>query len=208
MKKNVSLLAMACISIAAVSCNESGSNQSSNADSNAMTASPTTDSTDRMNNSQSTTPNTTTSAAPLGREDSTFVMKAAAGGMMEVEAGNLAQSNGNSQRVKDFGAMMVRDHSQANTELMSLASSRGLTVPATLPADMQKHMDAMRKLKGKAFDQHYISMMNDDHKKDIAEFKKAASSAADADLKTWAGNKLPVLQTHLDSAMALKKAKL
>ena len=145
---------------------------------------------------------------PLGKADSTFVMKAAMGGMMEVEAGKIAQQNAQSDRVKAFGSMMVNDHTNANNELMALAQGRGLTVPTTLPADMQKHLDAMRDMKGKAFDSHYMGMMLNDHKKDVGEFEKESTSGQDDELKSWAGKTLPTLKTHLDSAQALNKARM
>lgn len=135
-------------------------------------------------------------------------MEAAAGGMAEVEMGNLAQQQATNQRVKDFGAMMVRDHSKANDELKSLASSRGITVPSALPASKQKMLDNMKKMTGKSFDQHYVSMMVEDHVKDVAKFKKQSTSGKDDQLKTWAGKTLPTLQTHLDSIQAIKKSKL
>jgi putative membrane protein len=132
-------------------------------------------------------------------------MEAATGGLMEVQAGQLAQQNAQSQRVKDFGSMMVTDHSKANDELKSYASSHGITVPDALPKDKQKVLDAMKSMKGSAFDKHYVSMMLEDHQKDVAKFKKESTGADDAQLKTWAGNTLPVLQKHLDSIQAIKK---
>ena len=127
---------------------------------------------------------------------------------MEVEAGNLAQQNAQSDRVKAFGSMMVRDHSAANQELTSLASGRGITLPSELPADMKKHVDQMRNMKGKQFDTHYMSMMLSDHKKDVAEFEKQSNNANDADLKAWASKTLPTLKMHLDSAQAINKGKM
>ena len=159
--------------------------------------------TDTTNAMQTTPVNTT----PLSREDSLFVMEAAMGSMMEVEAGNLAQQNGGSQRVKNFGAMMVRDHSQANNELKTLVTGRGIMIPDSLPADKRKHIEAMGKMKGKSFDSHYISMMKDDHKKDISKFEKQASSGTDAQLKDWATKTLPVLKMHRDSIESISKAK-
>jgi len=135
-------------------------------------------------------------------------MKAATGGMAEVEMGNLAQQKAVNQRVKDFGTMMVKEHSQANDELKALVSNRGITIPTALPADQQKHMDAMQKMTGKSFDQHYVDMMVNDHKKDINEFKMAAEKCNDNDLKTWASKTLPTLQKHMDSIQAIKKSKL
>lgn len=157
--------------------------------------------------SASANTNTAAASTPLTKDDSAFVMEAAVGGMMEVEAGKLAQQNAVSQRVKDFGSMMVTDHSNANSELASLATSHGLTVPAALPADEQKHLDAMKKMSGKTFDRHYIDMMVNDHKKDIDKFKMAAEKCDDAALKSWASSTLPTLQKHMDSVNAIKKGK-
>ena len=72
-------------------------------------------------------------------EDSNeFATKAANGGMMEVELGRMAQEKGMSKDVKEFGAMMVADHSKANEELKTLAAAKNITLPSTLGEDMQK----------------------------------------------------------------------
>lgn len=192
------------IGFSACSGNDSGSTTTTTTTDNTTT---TTDSSTTGAGSATTT-TTATPQTPLNKADSTFVMEAAMGGMMEVEAGNIAQQNGQSDRVKAFGSMMVKDHSAANQELMSLASSRGITLPTELPAGMKKHLDGMRNMKGKQFDNHYVSMMLSDHKKDVGEFEKQSNSANDAELKSWAAKTLPVLKTHLDSIQAINKAKM
>ncbi len=132
-----------------------------------------------------------------------FVMKAASGGMMEVELGKVAQDKAKSQRVKDFGSMLVTDHSKANDELKSIASSKSVTVPAAMMPAHQKHVDMLKAKSGADFDKAYMNMMLDDHKKDIADFKKASSNGTDSDIKNFAAKTLPVLQKHLDSAQAI-----
>lgn len=194
-----------CLSAALIwSCNNSGSSSSS---SDSTSSTTTGAGTDTANSASNTNANTTTAASntPLSKADSSFVMEAAKGGLMEVQAGQLAQQNAQSQRVKDFGSMMVTDHSKANDELKSYASSHGINLPDSLPKDEKKHLDAMRNMKGTAFDKHYVSMMVDDHEKDVAKFKKESTGANDAQLKTWITNTLPVLQKHLDSIQAIKK---
>src|SRR6476661_2135949 len=194
MKKNI--LAFSTLLLAATiwSC---GNNKSSTETTDSTT---TTTSTTGMDTATTpTAPATPMNTAPIPKEDSLFVLEAAKGGMMEVEAGNLAQQNAASQRVKDFGAMMVRDHSAANNELKSLVSGRGITLPDSLSGDMRKHLDAMKKMTGKAFDSHYVSMMLNDHKKDVSKFEKESKDAKDADIRNWAGKTLPTLKTHLDS---------
>jgi putative membrane protein len=66
------------------------------------------------------------SAAPTG-SDRVFVMKAARGGMAEVELGKLAVEKGSSPDVKQFGQRMVDDHGKAGDELKSLAQSATTT---------------------------------------------------------------------------------
>lgn len=133
-----------------------------------------------------------------------FMAKAASGGMMEVELGETAQKNGKSQAVKNFGAMMVRDHSKANKELKALAAAKSITLPAVIGKEHQEKVNDLIKLRGAEFDEKYMNMMVDDHKEDIDHFQKAAKFK-DADVSAFASKTLPVLQTHLDSAQAIDK---
>ena len=149
--------------------------------------------TDSTTNTTTTTMDTaaTTGASqmPLNAEDSAFVKKAAVDNRMEIESGNLAQQNAQSDRVKAFANMIVQDHQAAGQELMSLASGRGMMLTDSLPTDMQDHINSMKKMKGKAFDSHYVGMMLNDHQKTIAEFEKQASSGTDPELKAWAAKR-------------------
>src|SRR3979490_1120961 len=68
--------------------------------------------------------------------DAAFYKKAAEGGMAEVQLGKLAQEKSSNPNVKDFGAMMVGDHSAANDKLKSIAESKSIKLP-TSPSMMQ-----------------------------------------------------------------------
>ncbi|KAA2238665.1 DUF4142 domain-containing protein [Chitinophaga agrisoli] len=144
--------------------------------------------------------------APVDNESSDFAVKAADAGMTEVKLGELAQQNASSQRVKDFGSMMVRDHSKANDELKGIASNKSITLPDSVSAEHMRHMDDLSKKKGKDFDKDYIDMMVDGHQ-DVADmFDKASNNLKDPDLKGFATNTLPVIRAHLDSAKAIQEA--
>jgi len=148
--------------------------------------------------SKTTTKTTsTTSTSKLSASDSKFVKEAAVGGMEEVQLGQLAAQKASDPDVKNFGQKMVDDHSKANDQLKQLAAQKGVTVASTLPASKQKEVDQLSKLSGAAFDKKYVSMMVQDHKKDVAEFKKESTKAKDSDLKSWASSTLPTLQDHL-----------
>jgi putative membrane protein len=209
MKKLSSVLAMALLTGMVYSCGNNDSADTATTSTTETTTTNTAGDTSGMGTGTNTTAATPAmNATPLNREDSMFVMEAAMGGMMEVESSRMAQNMATNPRVKAFAEMMIRDHSNANTELKSLASAKGMMLPDSMPKKMQDHMAEMQKMKGSAFDKHYVSMMRNDHKKDISKFEKAANSAADADLKNWAAKTLPTLKMHRDSVDALSKMKM
>lgn len=144
---------------------------------------------------------------PVQKDASDFAVAAANGGMMEVELGKVAEEKGVNQRVKDFGAMMVKDHSAANDNLKGIAASLNITLPDSVSNDARKDIDQMKMKKGKAFDKAYVDMMLDDHKKDIAEFRKCADNCSDSTIKSFASTTLPVLEKHLDSIQAIAGVK-
>ena len=201
MKKSFFTIAAFCLTIL-IACN-GGENTSKATETDSAAGDISNNTT---NNNNASGGSNTNNNMPLSPADSTFAMKAATGGMMEVEAGNLARQNAQSERVKAYAAMMVQDHQAANQELMSLSQGRGMTIPATLPPDKQQMLESMRTMKGKVFDNHYMSMMVQDHEKTLADFQQQANSGADGELKTFAQKTLPTLQKHRDSAVAINKA--
>jgi len=134
---------------------------------------------------------------------SNFAVNAANGSMMEVELGKIAQEKASSTRVKAFGEMMVKDHSEANQNLKSIATSLNIALPDSVSDDAKKEIDKIKKKKGRDFDKAYVDMMVEDHKKDIAEFRKCADQCSDSTIKSFAYNTLPVLEKHLDSIQAI-----
>lgn len=135
--------------------------------------------------------------------DHRFVMFAAMGGMAEVEMGRLAAQKGASEDVRQFGQHMVDDHTKANEELMRIASSKGMTPPATLDAKHQAAMRKMSGLSGEKFDREYAKMMVSDHRKTVSEFQREADRGTDPELKAFAAAQLPALQGHLRMAQRL-----
>jgi putative membrane protein len=144
------------------------------------------------------------------KADQSFVEKAAMGGMAEVELGNLAQEKASNPEVKAFGSRMVQDHSKANDELKQIASSKGMQLPTALDKKHRSDIDRLSKMSGAQFDRAYMSHMVDDHREDVADFKKQANSGQDTDLKGFASKTLPTLQEHLQLAqktnLEVKKA--
>lgn len=136
-------------------------------------------------------------AAPVAPSDRAFMMGAAEGGMAEVALGKLANSRAGSPAVKEFGKRMVEDHSMANQELMDLAKTRSVRLPADLKPEHKALRDRLAKLQGAEFDRLYMSEMVKDHKEDVGEFKHATNAVQDPELKNWVVKTLPTLEDHL-----------
>ena len=142
----------------------------------------------------------------LNSQDSKFLMDAAMGGLMEVELGRVATQQASSAAVKQFGQRMVDDHSAANTELTSLATSKGVTLPTALDEKNQEHVTKMSAMSGADFDRAYMKMMVSDHNKDVSEFEKESTKGTDPDLKAFASKTLPTLQEHLQMAKSAESS--
>jgi putative membrane protein len=135
--------------------------------------------------------------------DATFYKKAAEGGIAEVDAGNLAQQKGNTQEVKDFGAMMVKDHSAANDKLRALAASKNISLPTSASIGEMATKAKLDMLSGDTFDKSYIKSQIKDHYGAIALFKKEIASGQDPDAKAFASATLPTLRMHLKKIKAI-----
>jgi putative membrane protein len=134
----------------------------------------------------------------VNQDDAEFIVKAADGGMTEVELGKLAEQKGRMAQVKSFGRMMVEHHSAVNDQLKALAATKGITVPTVMSEDKQKKVQKFSAKEAKDFDKDYIDCMIDDHEKDISLFEdKASDDKADPDLRKWAVETLPTLRNHL-----------
>ena len=199
MKKLMSFLCIGCL-CAFVACNSSSTSQDSVDSAKDVNDSMMTDSNSMMN---SDTGMNTMSSTPVSQEDADWAVEAANGGMTEVELGKLAQQKATSERVKNFGAMMVSDHGKAGDQLKAIAARKNITLPANLSDKSQKDLDNLNKKSGRDFDKAYIDMMIDDHKKDVDKFDKASKNLKDPDLKNFATQTLPVIQMHLDSIKAI-----
>ncbi|SDF66436.1 DUF4142 domain-containing protein [Chitinophaga filiformis] len=145
------------------------------------------------------------SAIVLTKDDADFLVNTASGVMLESEMGQLARDRSGNQRVKELGAMIVKDHKEAQAKLKKLAAAKNVTLPAEISNHQQKQKEGLLKKEGIEFDRSYVDLTVNDYNKDIRDFGKAAKYATDPDVKSFASNSLPLLYTHLDSARNLQK---
>ena len=189
MKKIFALLPAFCFLLLA--CNDTNDDSTTNTSTSTYTA---------TDANTSTTNNVVTD-----EKSSEFLKKVTNSGMAEIQLAKLAQQKATIGAVKNFAAMLERDHTAVNQQVKTLADQRSVALPAAISDDKQKMYNDMDKMTGKAFDKDYISMMIKAHGDGISLFEDTISNASDIDVKNFADNTLPALKMHLDSAKAIQK---
>ena len=134
-----------------------------------------------------------------------FADTAGASDWFEVEAGKLAQENATSQALKDFGAMMVKGHTES-TEKLKAAGAKATPAIAPNPAlnaEQEANLAGLRAATGANFDALYKTQQVAAHEKTLAAMKDYAANGDVPELKQFAADTSKVVQMHLDKIKAL-----
>ena len=107
---------------------------------------------------------------PMGDIDQSFLLKAVEGQHAEVAFGQSAIQKASDDQVKQYGARMIQDHEKASQEGRQLAAKEGVRLPSQLSMEHQQSQQKLSQLSGKEFDKAYISLMVQEHMKDLGDF--------------------------------------
>ena len=143
-------------------------------------------------------------------DDATIVAIFDAANTADIETGSLAAERGASKEVRDFGAMLARDHKQVRQQGRDLAAK--LHVTPTPPKDdrsARDHAAAMarlRALQGAAFDQAFLEHEAAFHKAVIDAVQSTLLPAIqNAELKALVVKVAPAFEAHMLAAQNLEK---
>lgn len=134
-----------------------------------------------------------------------FATNAADASLAEINFANLAIANTTNNEIKTYANMMLKDHGMANDELMALAKSKNVTLPATMSSEHQKNRNELAEKKGTDFDKKYAQLMEENHVKVLAVMEHQARKGTDPDLKAFAAKLVPVVNSHLNAIRKIKK---
>jgi putative membrane protein len=132
--------------------------------------------------------------------------------VQEISAGNLAQQRAQDVEVRNFGALMVRDHSNLDQQGSNMAQQLGVT-PTTpsvansvLSSSAQAEMDMLnRASNGSDFDRAYVQSQVTDHQRTLAIVDASISGAQRAELRTMLRDRVrPAVASHLLMAQNLQ----
>ncbi|HEY4131576.1 MAG TPA: DUF4142 domain-containing protein [Gemmatimonadaceae bacterium] len=100
------------------------------------------------------------SARGIALDDATIVAIFDEANTADIETGTLAEKMGSTKEIRDFGAMLARDHKMVRQQGRDLAKKLGVTPTPPKPDDYAKaHAEAMTKLKalkGAEFDKAFL----------------------------------------------------
>jgi len=138
-------------------------------------------------------------------DDSHYLVDAAETDMKGIEIGKLAQQKATDPEVKNFGKMLVDNHTKSLGTVKILASRKNISLPASLTEKGKEAYNKLNEKSGIAFDKKFSEMMVEGHEKMIEKMNKVAEKATDEEIRVWASNKISTLTTHLEHAKKMKR---
>jgi len=138
----------------------------------------------------------------LNDQDRMFLQAIHQANLAEIAAGNLARSKGQSQQVKDLGAMMVTDHTKLDSAVRQVAGSVGVSLPEGPNAQQQALGARLRTASPAEFDALYVSSQVAGHEQAMALIMKELADGSDAAVRTAARDAAPVVEGHLQRFLA------
>jgi putative membrane protein len=157
---------------------------------------------------------TATMAAPApaapALDDATIVAIFDETNTADIETGQLAVEKGSTKEVRDFGAMMVRDHGAVRQQGRDLAAKLGVTpTPPADNASAQAHADAMATLgalSGVEFDKAYLDHEIAFHQAVIDAINNTLMPAIqNAEVRQLVTDVAPAFEAHRVAAVQLRE---
>jgi putative membrane protein len=143
----------------------------------------------------------------VDRGDRKFIEGAAQSGMFAVQAAQLASVKAKDPGVKSFASKLVDQRAAANNDLVQLANSKKVELPAAPTHARRGDIESLVKRTGKEFDQDFVRDVGiKAHEEEINKFEKARMYVKDAELRAWIDKTLPTLLLQLEQAQKLAQA--
>jgi putative membrane protein len=150
------------------------------------------------------------SHAQQGPTDAQIAHIVVTANQVDIDAGQLAEKQGSTKAVRDFGKQMATDHAAVNKQASDLVTKLKVKPePNSTSADLKKGGDAnvakLKKLKGKEFDKAYVDNEVTYHQAVLdAVDKTLIPSAKNPELKALIEKVRPAFVAHRDHAKMIQ----
>lgn len=138
---------------------------------------------------------------PVTHDSREFVKAAIETNYADIAIGKLALEKGTSEAVRQYGALLVRQHSDANERAKDAASRLGIVPPTGAGAYGKVLLINLSALSGETFDREFANGMLRDHESDMKDYL-VQSQKTDA-AGVLAKDTLPALIVEFKQAKSL-----
>ena len=134
--------------------------------------------------------------------------------LAEMKAGEIAQTKGESVKVREYGRRLYNDHHFADEKITALAAGKGIALtPPKHPTLEEKNREAqhgevmhhLQQVKGRTFDVDFLAAMVDGHKQAISLLSAEVKTLPDADVRALVEHLIPILEQHETIAENLQR---
>jgi putative membrane protein len=120
----------------------------------------------------------------------------------EIALGKFILQKSNNQVARGYAQKMIQDHSANQSKLQALAAKERVSLTTTLPPAATQELGQLSKWSGNQLAATYIAHEISDHRQAIAVFQQAQNDFPAQPISTYIGKTLPMLNEHLQLALA------
>jgi putative membrane protein len=147
----------------------------------------------------------TLSAAPPASKTQEYIARAGMGDLFEIKSSRLALERARTADVKNFAAIMVKDHTESTKKLSDAAKAEKITVttPADLDAAHQEKFDKLAAANVTSFDGDYMKLQIAAHDEALSLHRAYAKDGESASIKKVSAEIVKVVEHHREEAMKI-----
>jgi len=146
-----------------------------------------------------------------------FRAKMTSSDAFEITSSKIAETHATNAQIKDFAAMMIRDHTASTDKLVALGAINKASIEKKMEPgkdgkfasndlfsmSQANELNSLNSKSNADFDKTYMNDQVSGHKDAVAMLEEYAKSGDNAKLKAFAAEVLPTVKSHLEMAQKI-----
>lgn len=150
---------------------------------------------------QAETPKDMSADTDLDAGTHAFVRAATSSNLLEIRSSELALDRSENNDVSGFAQQMIEDHRRVGDQMRSVLNAQAQTSDdQALTALHAQKLSELENADSATFDAQYMRLQTEAHREAVDLFSQYAGSGSHPELRAFASQTLPSLQTHLEMA--------
>ncbi|WP_136518162.1 MULTISPECIES: DUF4142 domain-containing protein [Cellulomonas] len=145
----------------------------------------------------------TPAAAAPNAQDQQFLVGAHQANLAEIASGQAALAEATTPGVREMGQQLITDHQALDAQVTAVAQQLGVTLPDAPTPEQQAALAEVQAEEGQDFDTAWLYLQIESHRATLALGEQELAGGAEQAVKDLATASAPVVQRHLDHALAL-----